>query len=74
MSVDVVDADRVRLIDALVDSEFIVKKIEEDDFLWAMDNYNWVYSLHEENFNNFEKFIRTNYQKLIESNGPKLLE
>lgn len=65
------DDDHVILTDLLMDTEFIVTKIDEDEFFFAFDNCKWVYTLNEENFDKFEHFIRTNYERTIDIFLPK---
>lgn len=67
----------VTLTDTLVDSEFCLYKIEEYDFYDARDNCTWVYFLTDDNFIEFDTFLRTNYKRtkeILSSRFPPLLE
>lgn len=53
------------ILDALHDSEFVVKKITSKDFDAALAFSNWVYSLDAKNYRSFEEFVITNYVKIL---------
>jgi hypothetical protein len=53
----------VEICDALVDSEFLLKKINELDFLKAVERSEWVYYVNDDNYIRFRDFITQNYIK-----------
>src|ERR1700681_3660187 len=49
------------LHDALIDSKFVIKKIDESDFNKATDNFAMVYDINQYNHISFTNFIALNY-------------
>lgn len=49
------------LHDALIDSKFILRKIDELDFKKATDNFAMVYDINSLNYISFTNFIAVNY-------------
>lgn len=53
----------VEICDVLVDSEFLLKKITELEFLKAVERSEWVYYVNDDNHIRFRNFISDNYSK-----------